>query len=358
MHRKGYDSALRSPLRRTLLGFGAAAAAKLLLPGTTETTQADVPMNGPGMVYFPVTGHHVAGDFLEFWRENGGTEGAGYPVSEEIRDGERARQYFERGVIEYAPTKGLTFGRLGAEAVAGRRESAFRPRTREEYGSDQPGRRFFAESGHGIAGAFAKYWGENSGLARFGYPLSEPLPEPVGEGKAMLPVQYFERGRMELWGDRVRVANLGRDLAVTKRLGAEPVAMSRSAVEYSANIWPKWIDVNLKTQNLVAYEGNVVVQSFQVTTGKPGYETPPGSYRIFTKLRSDRMRGPDYDLPNVPWAMYFLGGGWAIHGAPWRSVYGPGTEREGSHGCVNSPMVGVDKLYQWAPLGTTVNIHS
>lgn len=343
--------------RRAVLTFGVAAAATLFLPDDTRVVRADVPINGPGTVYFPVTGHHVAGDLLEFWRENGGIERIGYPVSEEIRDGERGRQYFERGVIEYAPSTGLTFGRLGAEAAQDRREAAFRPITREEFGSDRADRRFFAETGYGVTGPFARFWETNGGVGRFGFPVSAALQEPVGENRAMITVQYFERGRLELYGDQVRIANLGRELVMAKRLGAEPVAQRLGAVEYSASIWPKWIDVNLKTQTLVGYEGNLAVQSFQVTTGKPGYETPPGVYRVFTKLKSDRMRGLDYDLPNVPWVMYFLSGGWAIHGAPWRSVYGPGTEREGSHGCVNSPVAGMAELYQWAPLGTTVVIH-
>ena len=64
-----------------------------------------------------------------------------------------------------------------------------------------------------------------------------------------------------------------------------------------------------------------------------------------------------YDIQHVPWTMYFAGGGYAIHGAPWRAVYGPGTQLGGSHGCVNSPVSQVAILYQWAPLGTTVIVH-
>lgn len=329
----------------------------MLTPLGVRDALAAVPTSGPGSVYFPITGHHVPGDFLEFWHENGGIEKIGYPVSEEIKDGGRARQYFERGVVEYAPGGGLTFGRLGAEAVNGRREAAFRPLTREEFGTDRPGRRFFPEIGHGITGTFAKYWEENGGVGTFGYPVSEPLKEPVGENKSLLTVQYFERGRMELAGDQIRLANLGREYVERKALGLAPVLKSGAAVEYSTNIWPKWIDVNLSTQRLVAYEGNRVVQSFLVTSGKPSTPTVTGVFRIFSKVKSERMRGADYDLMNVPWTMYFAGGGYAIHGAPWRGVYGAGTQAEGSHGCVNSPVNEVAQLYQWAPLGTTVIVH-
>jgi len=129
------------------------------------------------------------------------------------------------------------------------------------------------------------------------------------------------------------------------------------AVEYSTSIWPKWIDVNLKSQHLVAYEGNTIVQRYNVTTGTPENPTNPGVFHIFSKVKNEHMKGPGYDIPVVPWTMYYQGGGYAIHGAPWRDVYGPGTELTGSHGCVNSPVDQVAKLYQWAPLGTTVVIH-
>jgi len=115
--------------------------------------------------------------------------------------------------------------------------------------------------------------------------------------------------------------------------------------------------VNLKSQHLVAYEGNTIVQRYNVTTGTPENPTNPGVFHIFSKVKNEHMKGPGYDIPVVPWTMYYQGGGYAIHGAPWRDVYGPGTELTGSHGCVNSPVDQVAKLYQWAPLGTTVVIH-
>src|SRR6476619_5271857 len=104
---------------------------------------ANVPTAGPSIVYFPATGHNVSGDFLEFWHENGGADRIGNPITEEIRDGKIARQYFERGEIEYTPAVGITFGRLGAEAVLGRHDVAFMPRTRDDFGPDRDGRQFF-----------------------------------------------------------------------------------------------------------------------------------------------------------------------------------------------------------------------
>ncbi len=56
----------------------------MVMPLGVREVAAVAPMDGPGLVYFPITGHNVAGDFLDFWHENGGIERIGYPVSEEV----------------------------------------------------------------------------------------------------------------------------------------------------------------------------------------------------------------------------------------------------------------------------------
>jgi lipoprotein-anchoring transpeptidase ErfK/SrfK len=53
--------------------------------------------------------------------------------------------------------------------------------------------------------------------------------------------------------------------------------------------------------------------------------------------------------------MEFIGGGYFIHDAPWRSWYGPGANLyNGTHGCVNVPYGPMATLWSWAPIGTTV----
>lgn len=346
-----------------MLAFGALTLLVGLLPTRVEAT---VPTAGPSVVYFPATGHNVSGDLLQFWQENGGVDRIGNPITEEFKDGKAVRQYFERGVIEYTPASGVSLGRLGADAVSGRLDAPFLPLTRADFGADRDDRRFFPQVGHGITGPFARYWTENGDLTMLGFPLSEPLREAVGEKQEVLTVQYFERARLELAagpdGETVRLGMLGREYAVRRGLAVEPVAKAAVAQEYSAALWPKWIDINLTTQRITAYEGNAQFLTYLTTSGKPGDETPTGVFQIFAKVKSERMRGDiglptEYDIKNVPWTMYFAGGGYAIHGAPWRSVFGPGTQAQGSRGCLNSPVDKAGALYQWAPLGTTVVIH-
>jgi len=355
---------LRNTWRALALTTAALLAVTLIAP---IVVSAESPTAGPSIVYFPATGHNVNGDFLQFWHENGGLDRLGNPITEEVKDGKTIRQYFERAVITYTPTIGLALGRLGAEAVQGRHDAPFMPLTRDQFGPDRAGHRFFAATGHGITGLFADYWEQNGGVGVFGFPLSEPTREAVGANKAVTTVQYFERARFELAAgpngqQTVRLGNLGREFALARELGVNPVPKDGGAMEYSASIWPKWIDVNLTTQHLVAYDGNRIAQQYDITSGEPSHKTPTGVFQIFAKVKDERMRGDiglptAYDIKHVPWTMYFASGGYAIHGAPWRAVYGPGTEAGGSHGCLNSPVAQAAILYQWAPLGTTVIVH-
>jgi lipoprotein-anchoring transpeptidase ErfK/SrfK len=119
----------------------------------------------------------------------------------------------------------------------------------------------------------------------------------------------------------------------------------------------KWIDVNLSTQTLVAYEGDTPVFTTLVSTGVPAYPTVVGTFKIQTKLRYDDMRGGSgadaYYLPDVPYVMYFYTGGYALHGTYWHHNFG----QPMSHGCVNLPTDAAAWVYNWAPIGTTIQIH-
>jgi len=114
----------------------------------------------------------------------------------------------------------------------------------------------------------------------------------------------------------------------------------------------RWIDVDLSAQRLTAYAGNTPVRSTLVSTGLSRTPTPTGRYRIYVKYVSTLMSGPGYYLPNVPYTMYFYRG-YGLHGTYWHSNFG----RPMSHGCVNLPTPEARWLFNWASVGTLVNIH-
>ncbi|MHB1294813.1 MAG: L,D-transpeptidase family protein [Anaerolineae bacterium] len=105
----------------------------------------------------------------------------------------------------------------------------------------------------------------------------------------------------------------------------------------------KWIEVDLSEQMLWAYEGDKLVFSTDVSTGKENTPTVQGRFRITRKYEAQLMSGPGYYLPNVPYVMYFYGN-FALHGAYWHDKWGTPT----SHGCVNLRIEDAKWLYEWA----------
>ncbi len=114
----------------------------------------------------------------------------------------------------------------------------------------------------------------------------------------------------------------------------------------------RWIEINLTDQTLTAWQGDVAILYTTISSGLPGTPTVTGRYQIGTKYQSQRMTGPGYDLPGVPWVMYFYGS-FAIHGAYWHTNFGTPM----SHGCVNVRVAEAQFLYNWAPAGTEVYVH-
>ncbi len=120
---------------------------------------------------------------------------------------------------------------------------------------------------------------------------------------------------------------------------------------------PKWIELDLSTQMLVAYEGQTPVFSARMSSGRSRFPTVTGSYRIYLKYKTQRMRGfqgtsEAYDIPNVPNVMYFYSG-YAIHGVWWHTNFGT----PASHGCINLSQANAKWMYDWAPMGTMVVSH-
>ena len=124
----------------------------------------------------------------------------------------------------------------------------------------------------------------------------------------------------------------------------------------------KIIKIDLASQTLTAYQGDAVFFKTFVSTGK-WYPTPTGDFEIWRKVRATRMTGGSgasyYDLPNVPFVMYFAGSGiaqgrgFALHGAYWHNNFG----HPMSHGCVNMRTIDAEKIFGWAEEGTKINIY-
>jgi lipoprotein-anchoring transpeptidase ErfK/SrfK len=140
----------------------------------------------------------------------------------------------------------------------------------------------------------------------------------------------------------------------------------------SANLPEKALTISLKEQVLRAFEHGHQVFWTYVTTGRPGLETVTGTFKVYWKVapwifHSPWPKGSPYWYPDSKsnLVMWFYSG-YAIHDAPWRAYYGPGTqfahydplgENVGTHGCVNVPHQNMVWLWNWTPTDTPVVVY-
>ncbi len=109
----------------------------------------------------------------------------------------------------------------------------------------------------------------------------------------------------------------------------------------------RWIDIDLSEQTLVAYEGERPVFATLVSTGRKEFETPTGSFRVYSKHVSITMDDTEageeaYSIEDIPWTQYFEEG-YALHTAFWHNRFG----RVRSHGCINLAPADARRLFFW-----------
>lgn len=159
------------------------------------------------------------------------------------------------------------------------------------------------------------------------------------------PVRYPERiaGDWYVASDSVRVF---------KDTGNSELKLNESTATSSRHIL-----IDRSDEMLYAYDGDVLFMKTPASTGLDLTPTPRGIFHVYKKTPTRYMQGPlpgisdqYYDLPGVPWDLYFTQEGGAIHGAYWHNGFGT----EWSHGCVNLPLEAARMLYAWTPLGTEV----
>ncbi len=163
------------------------------------------------------------------------------------------------------------------------------------------------------------------------------------EAYAALSLQEVPTGEQAETTDGARVTT--RHLVVFKPRKSFP-AWAREG--------EKWVDVSIREQTLVAYEGTRAVYVARVSTGAGGEDDPEtttatiqGYFRIQSKHVTTTMLGnradtAEYELLDVPYVQYFHGG-YALHAAYWHDRFG----QPRSHGCINLPPKDAAWLFEW-----------
>lgn len=114
-----------------------------------------------------------------------------------------------------------------------------------------------------------------------------------------------------------------------------------------------YIEVDMTEQKLYYYQDGELLIDTPVVTGNTSLRrgTPTGTNYVYAKQRNRTLRGADYETFVKYWIP--VKGAIGIHDSSWRSEYG-GTiyQTNGSHGCINTPIDEVSKLYDLVEIGT------
>jgi hypothetical protein len=382
----------RSTRRRGRLIAGLVLVCSTLVSGVLTPAAQASEWSPPTRVWVESAGHTVDGLFLDMWRQNPGL--MGMPISEEFEakvpvDKDESKklvvQYYENLAIAYSPgddrgdewtVHALPLGKETYEND----QKLLRKMKLPEKGScgDLVATecRRFAETGFTIRWGFKEYWETNGAEPIFGLPISEEFIGSDG-----WTTQYFER-MVLLWkqDEGVKPRAIGKEIARTDKVSTTKIAQPEGIPLYDEALfiapvesvggslgsgpgpiqggW-KEIVISVSQQSMWAYEGGELVISSLVSTGTgdvPETETPVGYFSVHLKYLTQTMEGTIsneyYNVPDVPWVMYFDYAGNAIHGAYWHNNFG----QRMSHGCVNLPLDVAEFLWGWAPEGTAVTV--
>ncbi|HEY7264444.1 MAG TPA: Ig-like domain-containing protein [Trebonia sp.] len=110
---------------------------------------------------------------------------------------------------------------------------------------------------------------------------------------------------------------------------------------------------NTKIHRTKIYVDGKQRYNWPISSGKPGDDTPNGSYLTIEKANPVEMKGPGYDLL-VAWSVRFTFSGDYYHAAPW-SVGQQGFENV-SHGCVNLSPANAETYYGLAVPGDPITV--
>jgi hypothetical protein len=135
-------------------------------------------------------------------------------------------------------------------------------------------------------------------------------------------------------------------------------ASTRDNDEYSKFVWlcaggnessvtVDHIVVSLADQRLYAYHNGQLVAWSNISSGRPGHDTPTGSFTVSEK--DVDHHSSLYDNAPMPYFMRLTDGGVGLHAGQL-----PGYPA--SHGCVRLPYAMARELYQHVESGTSVDI--
>ncbi len=135
----------------------------------------------------------------------------------------------------------------------------------------------------------------------------------------------------------------------------EPSYLQEAAKKGGDDIGGTYIEVDMGNQMLYYYEDNTLMLDTPIVTGDmmKKRDTPAMVCFVYAKQRNRTLKGRSYAAHVDYWMP--VRGGIGIHDAQWRQEFGGDIYKtEGSHGCINTPIEAMERLYELTEVGTPV----
>lgn len=143
------------------------------------------------------------------------------------------------------------------------------------------------------------------------------------------------------------VAFLSSDVVFYDR---EPEYTREVGLKGKNDIGDTYVEVDIGQQKMFYYRDGELYLETDVVTGKNNATREEVCY-VYAKQKNRVLKGPGYASPVKYWMP--VSGGIGIHDASWRSEYGGDIYiKNGSHGCINTPLDIVEQMYEVMEVGT------
>lgn len=181
--------------------------------------------------------------------------------------------------------------------------------------------------------------------------------------KTQYDIGVFLKNKKQTEGEYVKVGQTSFETATqpSTEWDKDPAILLEQARKYTkpAISSGKYIDINLTYQVMVIFENGQALDSYRISSGKKGMETPEGQFKIENK--TPRAWSKKYALFMPNWMAILPSGEIGIHELPvWPGGYQEGASHLGipvSHGCVRLGPEPAKHVYQWAEISTPVVVH-
>ncbi len=125
------------------------------------------------------------------------------------------------------------------------------------------------------------------------------------------------------------------------------------------------LEIKLSQRRVTLYRGDTVVKRYPIAVGRPGWETPTGTFKVLQKLKNPSWIHPLKKGVSIPggdpenplgkhWIGFWTDGkNWiGFHGTPNPGSVGTAA----SHGCIRMYNKDIEELFQKVSLGTVVSV--